>query len=68
MSNAVLADLLSQIYDRPRPLMELVHVDKVKEVGNHLQGAGLAFVSNGVARITQAGRLVVEKARQGLAN
>jgi hypothetical protein len=68
MSTAVLTDLLSQLYDRPRPLVELVHADRVKDVGNHLQGAGLAFVSNGVARITQAGRLFVEKARKGLAH
>jgi len=62
-SDAVLTDLLTQLYDAPRPLSGLVHADRVKEVGNRLQGAGLAFVLNGVARITQEGRLVVEKSR-----
>jgi hypothetical protein len=67
MSNAVLAALLSQIYDGPKPLTELVDMARAKQVGNHLQGAGMAYVLNGVARITEAGRLFVENARKGLA-
>jgi hypothetical protein len=63
MSNAVLTDLLNHIYDGPKPLTELVDAARVKEVGNHLQGAGLAYVLNGVARITEEGRRFVEKAR-----
>jgi hypothetical protein len=63
-SDAVLTVLLTQLYDAPRPLNGLVHADRVKEIGNHLQSAGLAFVLNGVARITQEGRLFVEKARR----
>jgi hypothetical protein len=63
MSNAILADLLYQIYDGPKPLTELVDAARVKEVGSHLQGAGLAYVLNGVARITEAGRRFADKAR-----
>jgi hypothetical protein len=63
MSNAFVADLLAQLYDGPKPLTELVDAAGAKAVGNHLQGAGLAYVLNGVARITEAGRLFVDKAR-----
>ena len=63
MSKAVLADLLNHIYDGPKPLTELVDAARVKEVANHLQGAGLAYVLNGVARIMAAGRHFVDTAR-----
>ena len=41
----------------------LVDAASAAVVGNHLQGKGLAYVLNGVARITEAGRLFVERTR-----